>query len=401
MIVFENDGLIDLRCITTFGVTVKVGSSPIGYFGTGLKYAIAVLLREDQQVTLYRGDKQYKFTIRDEEIRGEEFPVVYMNDEAMPFTTNLGKNWELWMAYRELYANALDEPLHRIYRRTNDVIPKGSLEGKTAFVVQGDEFDVVHDTHDEIFLTTHPVHILEGVEIHDGTHGDEWLYYRGIRVQKFPRPGLHTYNITAELRLTEDRTLPSRSDADRIIAKAIAGCDVPWLIRSMLEATQRHYESSIDYHWWDIKLGETFNDIVSRYISTGRYFNTSAKARYLDKNPGADTPNIVQWETIPMEHRRKLWAALRFWAKLGIEIPRENIFVTDSPKVTKGKHEDARIFIPIKMLGEDMRYVTGAVYRLYVETRPKAQNVSQSELLVDTIVDFGERLLGLKKQDAA
>jgi len=47
MITFENDGEIDLRAISQFGINVKTGDSPIGFFGTGLKYALAVLMREE------------------------------------------------------------------------------------------------------------------------------------------------------------------------------------------------------------------------------------------------------------------------------------------------------------------------------------------------------------------
>jgi len=43
MIVFENQGEIDLIAFTPFGVNTKETDSPIGFFGTGLKYATAVL----------------------------------------------------------------------------------------------------------------------------------------------------------------------------------------------------------------------------------------------------------------------------------------------------------------------------------------------------------------------
>src|ERR1700733_12022356 len=51
MIVFENYGEIEIDAITTFGVSVKEGPNPIGFFGTGLKYAVAVLLRHGCKVS--------------------------------------------------------------------------------------------------------------------------------------------------------------------------------------------------------------------------------------------------------------------------------------------------------------------------------------------------------------
>ena len=47
-IIFTNQGEIDIRAVTTFGVSVKNDNSAIGMFGTGLKYAIAIILRHGE-----------------------------------------------------------------------------------------------------------------------------------------------------------------------------------------------------------------------------------------------------------------------------------------------------------------------------------------------------------------
>lgn len=54
-VIFRNKGIIDPRSITTFGVSSKDSESAIGYFGTGLKYAIAILLREGCKIDIYTG----------------------------------------------------------------------------------------------------------------------------------------------------------------------------------------------------------------------------------------------------------------------------------------------------------------------------------------------------------
>lgn len=203
MIVFQNKGLIDLRGITTFGVCAKPETkNPIGYFGTGLKYAIAVLLREGQKVTLWHGTRKCKFRAKKQKIRGKAFNMVQMNGKDLPFTTELGKNWELWMAYRELAANAMDEP--------ETVIEHEGIQntraGRTTFGVEGDLIDKVHADRDEIFLSTKPTYKFDTVELHDGPNVGGWVYYRGIRVYKLDKPAMYNYNILAETRLTEDRT---------------------------------------------------------------------------------------------------------------------------------------------------------------------------------------------------
>lgn len=113
-IIFHNQGELDIRAVTTFGLSVKKNDNPIGYFGTGLKYAIAVLLREGCEIEIYSGKTQFKFYSQKDMFRGEECELIFMDgDDAdhhqLPFTMALGRNWELWQAYRELYCNALDE----------------------------------------------------------------------------------------------------------------------------------------------------------------------------------------------------------------------------------------------------------------------------------------------------
>ena len=114
-VTFHNPGEIDLRVISTMGVNVKPDNdAAIGYFGTGLKYAIAVLLRHRQQVVVWSGWRRVELTATTETIRGKDFAVVNMRDgdgpwQSLGFTTELGRNWTLENAYRELYSNCKDE----------------------------------------------------------------------------------------------------------------------------------------------------------------------------------------------------------------------------------------------------------------------------------------------------
>ena len=60
-VIFENPGEIDPLAIRTFGVSVKEGDNPIGFFGTGLKYALAILLRTGHQVSMQAGELTLAF----------------------------------------------------------------------------------------------------------------------------------------------------------------------------------------------------------------------------------------------------------------------------------------------------------------------------------------------------
>ena len=71
-ICFSNPGTIDHRAFTMLGLSAKEGdkSKKIGFFGTGFKYALAVLLRENHYVQIVSGEDTYTFSIADEDFRG-------------------------------------------------------------------------------------------------------------------------------------------------------------------------------------------------------------------------------------------------------------------------------------------------------------------------------------------
>lgn len=392
-VTFQNSGLLDHRGLATFGLSAKPESTnPIGYFGTGLKYAMAVLLRHGCKVTIWFGLEKYEMSAVVGDFRGTKHHTVSMGDAALPFTTELGKTWDLWMAYRELYANCVDEPEPLV----TDAKVKPS-ETCTTICVESKEFSTIHDNRGEIFLQTEPTIKLDGVDIHDYMETSNWIYYRGIRVLKLPKQALFTYNITRTTRLTEDRTLASMSDFYQVLAKGVVKCDHPALIRLLLLANSQYFESQIDYNWWNCKPGETFNKIVERFIGGNTSFNSSARHLYRSEHPKDEPPSIMQYELIHIEQRRKLWAAQVFWSRLGIEIPKEIVHVTSDKKITKGVAVNGHIYLAQATLERSMRYLTAFLYQLYADTKPSIQGTTRSELLLDTLVEFGERLLGVVK----
>src|SRR5690606_26741321 len=139
---------------------IKDSDSPIGYFGTGFKYAIAVILRNGGRIDLYRGTRHFTFEAGSKTIRGKDFDVIWLFDDGGPgedaqcrqlgFTTELGKNWEPWMAYRELHCNALDEG-GRTTQLTGD--PESFIgENYTTIIVNWDKFDEVYTNRHQYFL---------------------------------------------------------------------------------------------------------------------------------------------------------------------------------------------------------------------------------------------------------
>ena len=65
-----------------------------------------------------------------------------MNEEQLPFTTELGKNWEVWQAYRELHSNTLDE---------SGVITDKKVHNDTVIEVEGSAIEKEYADRASIF----------------------------------------------------------------------------------------------------------------------------------------------------------------------------------------------------------------------------------------------------------
>ncbi len=233
LVVFTNPGELDLRLLAVMGVNVKPQASghPIGQFGTGFKYALAVLLRSGVQIAIQSGLQQVRVITSRTELRGQEFETVELaerigegEDEEIEhfvplgFTTQLGRNWQPWMAFRELWSNAQDEGGGN--PELVDQFPPAEA-GITRIVLGGDvalaEFTKIGDW----LVTSSPVVVIPGeLEIHPAA-GNSAVFYRGIRVYSHEGKATYSYNILSDQTLTEDRTLDSYSCRQAIV-RAVA-----------------------------------------------------------------------------------------------------------------------------------------------------------------------------------
>ena len=247
MIVFENAGEIDPQLVMLVGVNVKEGASPIGFFGTGLKYAVACITRWGEQLTIQSGESEFSFRSERISIRGKEFEIIRMlgrmDSNQLGFTTELGKQWKPWMVYRELWSNCQDELGPGVYETVECPRPQGGL---TRVIVSGERMQQAHLERDGFILSPQlvPLERTPGLDIYLGQA--KQIFYRGIAVQGLEKPSLFTYNILSSLSLTEDRTA-SVWQTDYAIAQGLAECSNREIIDATLIATSEEMESRIDY----------------------------------------------------------------------------------------------------------------------------------------------------------
>lgn len=111
--------------LTSMGDSVKRNDdSKIGCFGSGMSYAVALLLRNDVEISIDVNDEKIKrtftftteckdcnYTNKSKKLIGirEYHNNVFYGYHQTSFSIELGFNWGLWMSLRELYSNSLDE----------------------------------------------------------------------------------------------------------------------------------------------------------------------------------------------------------------------------------------------------------------------------------------------------
>lgn len=107
---FSNKGLLEIEALSLLGASTKRGNDKlIGQFGSGNKFALAYLLRNNYDVKIFRGTEEITISTIEKTFRDQTFSVICFNGKESSITTEFGKDWQLWQALRELYSNCLDE----------------------------------------------------------------------------------------------------------------------------------------------------------------------------------------------------------------------------------------------------------------------------------------------------
>jgi hypothetical protein len=130
-ICIKNDGEVDIRSFYVMGMSTKTDDdSTIGQFGTGNKYGIAALLRNNYKVIIKSGVKTISFKKVVTTFRGKDFEQIYIKEgrkelEAS-FTAEIGQlNWGVEQGLKELVSNAIDEGGMEISKENRLVGKKG------------------------------------------------------------------------------------------------------------------------------------------------------------------------------------------------------------------------------------------------------------------------------------
>lgn len=384
---FYNDGLVDLQALTTFGVSAKENENPIGFFGTGFKYAVAIVLRLGGELLVHRGDRvSHRFSAITRQIRGEYFQVVQLNGADLGFTTHLGASWEPWQAFRELYCNALDEG----GGATTELIEPH--ENQTVIEVRRcpELIEAFHNRR-EIMIEQAPRWDLGDLQILD--RPSDYLFYRGIRVGELPKRSAFTYNLIAPQTLTEDRTLRFSFSAFDAIATALrtqAGDE------RLLEQVLTARPGSFEYEHLGSMLDgpgactELMLDVLERLLADPAQAVVPGARALLHRHRDA----VARYETIELTgHERELLAeAIRQARSVGLPIDRYPVVVVDElPYGVLGRALEQQIVISRQCFVRGENCLLGTLIEEYIHLAHKFAD--ESRALQDFLIDLVAQLI--------
>lgn len=400
-VLFKNPGVLDRRFLTTFGVSAKETDSPIGFFGTGLKYALAVLLRTGHAVSVYpgEGDRVIRIGTKQETLRGKEVQFVAIDGEPSPFTTDLGRQWDVWQAYRELYCNAMDEggSVESCAKGRADC--RKAQPGTVWIEVSGPAIDAVHaDRYGEVLAPADMDNAKAYAKVGIAPIPNKRVFCRGIRVGDADLPCVNTYNVLGDLMLTEDRTVASSFQLSRRIATGLVNCTDRAILERALLAEPGTYEHAINYGRSETPPGDVFRDFVHEIAET-RYSNvnpsaleiTGANAVSLRKSARtrADLGSTV--EAVRLDR------AIKFCERHGFYVTRFPVYVVESlgPGVM-GMAKDGSIYLADKALSMGTQQVAGTLIEEYLHLSRGVGDCSREmqNVLLDLLVSSLERVDG-------
>lgn len=244
---FSNKGEVPINAFKLLGASSKRDTAgKIGYFGTGLKYAMAVMLRGDVEFKIYSGEKEVKIGKRKTKFLDQDIHVITVNGEKTSITMDAGIDWEPWFAVREIYANNLDE--QGKMSLASEIKPE---LGYTKIYIKRDEkLQGLIDNWSSYFSNTRTVlsHLEDRFAVLEkNNHQNFTVFRRGIQAYTNRTPSLFDYDVD-NLAINESRVAINDYSARQRAAEALALSDNTGVILRLVSGSDDVIER--DSNFW-------------------------------------------------------------------------------------------------------------------------------------------------------
>lgn len=261
---FNTPTKISIIDISSMGDSSKRGdSSTIGQFDSGLKYAIALALRDNITISISVFDNsilESKFRFNTKVVQdvstGKSKELITIIDDndvetLTSFAKNLGYNWETYMVLRELWSNMLDEGGYISEGQQNICTKKGTIIS-LEFDEYSEFFNIWKNRHLYINEEKPLFKISDSVEALENKENYLRIYKNNILVyENKDRPSRFAWNIMFGT-IDERRILNDVYGVEQSITKYIQQTDneefLKYIITPYFEAQENEFLSRNCYY---------------------------------------------------------------------------------------------------------------------------------------------------------
>lgn len=253
----QNNGILDIRLVALMGGTTKSNDEyKIGQFGTGLKYTLAYLIRNNIDFHIFAGSHRIVIETETEEIKGEQFNIICINGHRTSITDKMGLTWSAWMIIRELWCNALDEG--GSVKTVTEVLEP--VENCTCFYIQiTPEIKEVMDNWDRYFVhDIEPIFSNNRIAIYPGGETLR-LYKNGVLIKEEAEcKALFSYDLKSA---TINELREYNESVDHFIFQCITKCDIKTATVFLEGIKDEHFEADMYWDWYN-NFGPEWKDAI-------------------------------------------------------------------------------------------------------------------------------------------
>jgi len=147
-ICIQNKGDFDPELVTIHGLSSKrEDSSKIGQFGSGIKFSVAHMLRNNVEFFAFSGLHELRYSIKEKSFYHHQdnikTSVIVMNGKELSMSIDATPDWKEWFNIREFWANALDEEDPTMFLVDQEQI--GPKEGYTRWFIEYKPYKEIYD----------------------------------------------------------------------------------------------------------------------------------------------------------------------------------------------------------------------------------------------------------------
>ncbi len=242
-----NDGEIDINSLLLIGASTKRGDeNKIGFFGSGLKYSIAILARNNILPVIYSGSRRINIETRPQIFREQTFNQIIIDGKETSLTAEMGPDWKAWYAIREIYCNAIDEGNGKL-ELAEEAVP---LEGKTHFFIENTGiFDEILFNWDKYFTNKRKDLVLtsDKDKIFFGSE-QKIVYRRGVRCYSYDKPSLYHYDLN-DVEINESRVASNSFILGICITRILIKSATTEMAKNIFDNYSGHVESEFSWDW--------------------------------------------------------------------------------------------------------------------------------------------------------